>query len=491
MKRRDFVGKSLVLGSGFAVSSTISGLSLENNSIYSKGFSAIMSEQSFDVIVVGGGTGGVLAAIAAARTGAKTALVEMKGYTGGIVTEGGTALHSFFNLWKPFPRVEKRQLVRGIPQEIIDRLIKVGGSTGHIEMMYNYGYDDVCTAVDTELYKMVTMHMLQEAGVYLALNTMMCGVVKENTKIRGVITESHGGREIMYGKIFVDASGYGDLCGHAGAKCSDLNDHAVTNSMAIANVDIDRYYSFLMDCDVVGDLAIGSYDGYHNQIVRLFYKGGMAKSHNMPEEFISEIQKLGISMTTITVHKNYLMFIKCNYKLPKSPLNRDGITQAEITIRSNMYRALELFRKYIPGWENAFISRTSPSLAIRRGRCIECDYDLSNDEIVNATHFEDDVYVFGFHDDAPKIQIKNGASYGFPYRASCVKGLDNLYAIGMMVTSNHNAHMSTRNTVSCMAMGQSFGTAAAMCAARNIGIRALPYTDLRTQLEKDGVYFEK
>jgi len=208
------------------------------------------------------------------------------------------------------------------------------------------------------------------------------------------------------------------------------------------------------------------------------------------EEFAAELRRLEIAMITTTVHKNYLMFIKCAHKLPTSPMNRDEVTAAEIEIRNNMYQGLEAYRKYIPGFEKAFISRTSPSLAIRRGRSIECDYDLSNEQIINAVHFDDDVFVYGFHDSAPRFKVKNGGSYGFPYRAGCVKGVDNLYAIGMMVTSEHNAHMSTRNTVSCMAQGQSFGTAAAMCAAKNIGTRELPYKDLRAQLEADGVYFE-
>ena len=486
MKRRNFFEKSLALGGGLAVTPTLLGFTPNKFISDSNESTGITAEQHFDVIVVGGGTGGVLAAIAAARTGAKTALIEMKGYTGGIVTEGGTALHSYFNLWKAFPGVEKRQLIKGIPQEIVDRLAKVGGTSGHCEMMQNYGYDSVCTNVDTELYKMVTMQMIQEAGVYLALNTMMCGVVKQRSKITGIITESHGGREMLYAKVFIDASGYGDLCGQAGANWSNKNDHDVCNSMAIANIDMDRYYSYLIDRNAVGDLAFGSYDGYHNQIVRLG-----TRSQGLPEEFTSEIRNMRIATITTTVRKDYLMFIKCDYRLPTGPLNRDEVTQAEITIRENMYRALELYRKYIPGFERAFISRTAPSLAIRRGRCIECDYDLSNDEIINATHFDDDVFVYSFHDYAPRFQVKNGGSYGYPYRASCVKGFDNLYAIGMMVTSDLAAHMSTRNTVSCMAMGQSFGTAAAMCAARNIGIRALSYGDLKAQLEKDGVYFEK
>jgi hypothetical protein len=489
MKRRIFFEKSLALGGGLATASTLSGFPIEGNDTSNAVLSGITQDQHFDVVVVGGGTGGVLAAIAAARTGAKTALVEMKGYTGGTVTEGGTTLHSFFNLWKAFPGVEKRQVVKGIPQEIIERLAKVGGTAGHCEMALNYGYDSVCTNVDTELYKMVTMQMLQEAGVYLALNTMMCGVVKQKSKITGIITESHAGRETMYAKVFIDASGYGDLCGKAEAKWSNLNDYNVCNSMAIANVDMDRYYSFLLERDAVGDLALGSYDGYHQQIIRLG-----ARSQRLPEEFLSDIRGMGVDLSmTTTAHKNYFMFIKCNYKLPTGPLSRDEVTEAEIAIRNNMYRGIEVFRKHIPGFERAFISRTAPSLCIRRGRCIECDYDLSNEEIINATHFDDDVFVYGFHDLAPRpqFQIKNGGTYGYPYRASCVKGFDNLYAIGMMVTSDYSAHMSTRNTVSCMAMGQSFGTAAAMCAARNIGIRDLPYVDLKAQLVKDGVHFEK
>src|SRR5512146_2500008 len=118
-----------------------------------------------DVVIAGGGTAGAVAAIAAARQGAKTTLIEMKGYPGGTVVEGGTALHSFYNLWKAFPGVEKRQVVRGIPQEIVDRLAKVGGTSGHAEMTTGYDYDSVCTAIDTEMYKLVVFEMLEETGV--------------------------------------------------------------------------------------------------------------------------------------------------------------------------------------------------------------------------------------------------------------------------------------------------------------------------------------
>ncbi|MCK4855857.1 MAG: FAD-dependent oxidoreductase, partial [Bacteroidales bacterium] len=133
--------------------------------------------REFDVVVAGGGTAGVVAAIAAARQGAKTMLIEAKGYPGGTATEGGTAIHSYYNLWKAFPEAEKRQVVKGIPSEIIDRLMLVGGTTGHAEMDRGFDYDSICTAVDTELYKLVTFEMLVEAGVYVGVNTLCAGAI--------------------------------------------------------------------------------------------------------------------------------------------------------------------------------------------------------------------------------------------------------------------------------------------------------------------------
>ena len=110
--------------------------------------------------------------------------------------------------------------------------------------------------------------------------------------------------------------------------------------------------------------------------------------------------------------------------------------------------------------------------------------------MLEGRHFDDDVMVYGFHDSAPRLQIKNGGTYGIPYKALRVARTDNLLVAGMMITSEHDAHMSTRNTVCCMGQGQATGTAAALCAAKNCGTRDLRYRDLRTALVKGGVYFE-
>jgi len=446
--------------------------------------------REFDVIIAGGGTAGVVAALAAARNGAKTALIEGKGYAGGTVVEGGTALHSFFNLWKAFPGVEKRQVVRGIPQEIIDRLLLIGGTTGHGDVTGKIDYDCVCTAIDTELYKLVVFEMLAEAGVSIFTNTLVAGAKKKGSAIEGIITQSRMGREYFRAKCFVDSTAYGDLSAYSGADYKELNDHPVCNSMGLGNVNIEKLYAYLVKNGALGDLAYGIRDGKEGQIIRFGSESGYSIRGKLPDEFVDGVVKLGSGLITTTVHDNYLMFIKVNYKMPVSPTNRDEVSKTELLIRQNQYKTLELFRKYLPGCENAFIARTSPSLNIRRGRTITCDYDISLDDVIGAKHFDDDVMAYGFHDSAPRYQVKNGGTYGIPYKALRVKGIDNLLAAGMLITTEFQAHMSTRNTVCCMGQGQAAGTAAALCASKNIGTRDLKYTDLREALEGGKVYFE-
>jgi hypothetical protein len=441
--------------------------------------------RKFDVVVAGGGTAGVVAAVAAARNGAKTALIEVKGYPGGTATEGGTALHSFYNLWKAFPGVKKRQVVRGIAQQIIDRLLKVGGTSGHAEMSKGYNYDSVCTCIDTEMYKLVTFEMLVEAGVFVCVNTLVAGAIVDGSRIKGVIVESRSGREAFYAKCFVDCTAYGDLAAYAGAKYSEPNDYAVCNSIGVGNVSIDKYYDFLKSHDAITQQAEGLRSGKDGQIVRLD-----GRRVNLPDGFKNGAGKIGMSMVTTTVHDNYFMFIKLNFKMPVSPTNRDEVAKAELELRRRQAKAIELFREYIPGCEKAFIARTSPKLCIRRGRLITCDYDISHEDVIEGRHFDDEIMVYGFHDSAPRYQVKNGGTYGFPYRALRVAGIENLLASGMLITSDHRAHMSTRNTVCCMGQGQASGTAAALCAAKNCGTRELKYSNLREALEKGGVYFE-
>lgn len=441
------------------------------------------SAHDCDVVVAGGGTAGVVAALAAARSGAKTILVEAKGYPGGLVVEGGTALHSYYNLWKAFPGVEKRQIVRGIPAEIVDRLAAVGGTSGHAEMSRGYDYDSVCTAVDTELYKLVAFDMLDEAGVELWMNTTVTGAATSRGSITAVRTQSRCGAEQIAASACIDATGYGDLAAAAGAQFSEPNDYPVANSMGVGGVDVEAFHGWLEEHGALAQYAEGFRSGEAGKIVRLD-----ANRRRLPEAFLREADAIGMAIVVTTVHDDYFMFVKINLQASASPTDRSVASHAELELRRRQYRAIRLIREWIPGAAKAYIARTSPSLCIRRGRCIVCDYDLTASDVVEGRHFPDDVATYGFHDYAPRIKIRDGGDYGIPYRALVPKGLENLFVAGMLITSDHEAHMSTRNTVSCMAQGQAVGTAAALCSAAGCTSRDLPYATLRNALVADGVY---
>ncbi|MHC4115926.1 MAG: FAD-dependent oxidoreductase [Planctomycetota bacterium] len=484
MNRREFSKNSVLLGVG-----ALAGLGADNEAIAQSQSGDYYLEpakklpvRKFDVVVVGAGTGGVVAALAAARQGAKTMLIERKGYTGGTVTEGGTALHSFYNLWKAFPGVKKRQVVKGIGSEIVDRMIAVGACSGHAEMVRGYNYDSVCTAIDTEMYKLVTMQMLDEAGVFMAVNTLLTGAIMDGGRIRGAIIDSRSGREAIYARAFVDCSAYGDMAAFAGADFKVPNDYACCNSIGLANVDLEGYLAHLEEYGGSNQIAYGIRSGEPGKVVR--FNGGLGG------EFRDGARKIGMSSMITTVQDNYLMFIKCNFKIKGSVISRDDMAKAELEVRKRQAKAVDLFREYVPGCKKAFMARTSPTLNIRRGRLITCDYDITHEDVIEARHFDDEIMVYGFHDNAPKYQIAGGGTYGIPYKALRAKGIENLLCAGMMITSDHRAHMSTRNTVACMGQGQAAGTAAALCAKKNCGTRDLRYNDLRAALVKGDVYLE-
>ena len=170
-------------------------------------------------------------------------------------------------------------MVRGIAQQIIDRLAQVGGTSGHAEMSQGYDYDSVCTAIDTELYKLVTFEMLDEAGVFVCVNTLLTGAVREGARVKGVIAESRSGREAFYANSFVDCTAYGDLAAFAGAEYTEPNDYAVANSIGVGNVNVEKYGEFLRSHDALTgstltvDQTSGETHRRHHVSTDGFYRG--------------------------------------------------------------------------------------------------------------------------------------------------------------------------------------------------------------------------
>jgi hypothetical protein len=166
-----------------------------------------------------------------------------------------------------------------------------------------------------------------------------------------------------------------------------------------------------------------------------------------------------------------------------------ALSDAELKLRKQVATLSAMLKKHIPGFEKAYLNWT-PALGagVRMTRIIECGHDMTVDEIVNCARFDDEVMLYGFHDSAPKIMIKDAGWYGIPYRAFLPNGVENLLVAGRLITSTWEAHMSTRNTVSCMAQGQAVGTAAALAAKAGVAPRALDTNALRATLREQGVF---
>ena len=436
-----------------------------------------------DVLVAGGGTAGILAALAAARNGAKTVLVERYGHLGGTMINGAGPLHSFFNLWKAFPGVAKKQVVRGIAQEIVDRMVEAGGSLGHVEMKQGFEYDSVATIIDREVFKTLAFDMFKEAGVNLLLHTFMVDVVKEANSLKGIIIESKSGREAILAKTTIDTTGDADVAFRAGVKCHIMKRSAAM-PFGMANVDLKRAVAFFREKDMLTALAHGDKGSERDDIVRIGFDIRKLDAFN---EIIEKIAYWGGPLT-MSCHENDLGFINVTNTRPINAVDVGDITRAEIELREQVMGMAELMKKHIPGFEKAYLSWTPTQFGARRSRIVDCEYDLTLGDIVEGRRFDDEVALYGFHDMAPEIMIKEGKAYGIPYRALLPRGVDNLLVAGRLITTAHKAHQSTRNTVSCMAQGQAVGTAASLCSRMNVTPRALDIKILRETLVKAGVY---
>jgi ribulose 1,5-bisphosphate synthetase/thiazole synthase len=437
-----------------------------------------------DVLVAGGGTAGTVAALAAAANGAKTVLIERHGHLGGSMINGAGPLHSFFNLYKAFPQTGKIQVVRGLPDQIVNRLIRVGGCLGHLEQEIGFEYDSVATIIDWEIYKQVIFEMMREAGVKLMLHTLIADTIVENGTVKGVIVESKSGREAVLAKTVIDATGDADVSYRAGAKCANMfPDAHVGMPFGMAGADIPKACAFFAEKGIIYSMIHSDKGSDYDNVVRVGFH-----LKELPE-FKDFMEKAGMwGPLTVARHEGDFSFINTTNIKPLDAINIDEITRAEIELRGQVMAMAGMLKKYVPGFERAYVNWTPVHFGVRRTRIVECEHDITIEEIINAQRFSDEVALYGFHDLAPRIVIKDGKFYGIPYRALLPKNVENLLVAGRLITSNWEAHMSTRNTVSCMAQGQAVGVAAALAAKSGTSPRKIDVRALQDKLREQGVF---
>ncbi len=440
-----------------------------------------------DVAVCGGGTAGFAAALAAARNGAKTILIERRGYVGGTLVNGAGPLHSFFNLYQAYPEAQKTQLVCGIAQELVDRMMERNASLGHLEQKKGGNYDSSITLIDWEAFKELAFEMLEEAGVRLLLHSFLADVIVEEDRVTGVVIQGKSGREAVRAKVVVDATGDADAAALAG--CSFVKRHRTTSAgmpFGMANVDMMRLVEWLKEQGLINQLIEGNKGSGRDHIIRLGFELKKVPAFTAFMEENGMWGPLGYSL-----HEDEFTYINSTCVKSVDATDTEELTKAEIKLRYQVNALAGMLKEHIPGFEKAYVSWTPDSAGIRLTRIIECEHDMTLEEITKGQRFEDEVFLYGFHDCAPRITIEGGKWYGFPYRAMLPKGKDGLLMAGRCVTSTWEAHMSTRNTVSCMAQGQAAGTAAALCAREHVIPRGLDVDRLRKVLRAQGVVLDR
>jgi len=443
--------------------------------------------EHFDVVVAGGGMAGIAAAIAAARQGAKTLLVEKAGWLGGMGITGATCLHNFFNIYGAFPGAERMRVVGGIAQELVDRAEQLGGAVGHIRMERGEHFISMATPVEPEVFKLAAFQLCREAGARLLLHTVVDEVRSTNGHVEGIIIWNKAGRSLLRAKQYVDCTGDGDLAAYAGAQCQhfgpeDQGAYPAGFTFRLCNIDLGAMEADLERHGLIWHLAHAvKPGGTEPELVRMgldMQKARQLVSDWTPSYFFA-----------VSMRPRELTYCNCINYGPNDGLDPAALTEAEVSLRSQMFTVADLFRKHVRGCEHCYVAGPAPSVGQRRGRAIRCDYELTRQDCVEARHFDDQIGCFSFIDN-PRDKVKEAGAYGIPHRALLPVGLDNVQIAGRMMTVDLAAHNSTRNTACCLVCGQAAGTAAALAAQRNSSPRSLDVPELQARLRRAGALLE-
>lgn len=447
-----------------------------------------------DVLVVGGGTSGCIAALAAARFGAKTVLIERHAVLGGTFTNGGNSVNSFYNTTDHPDKAIR--IVGGLPYEMIQRMIREGAAEDFrptAKDSHRVPYR--CSSVNSEMYKGIMAKMLEEAGVHVMLQTYFCDVVAKGTVIKAAIIQNKDGRSAIFAKEYVDCSGDGDVARFTGVHMIENWEHydcgcsSTGMVFALGGVDLNRTAE-------EGGPAMRSKRSADGQVVSVQF---CYVDDSKYQRFTDMLEWYWMNIRAMEEHSDVVYV--AYYTGPKTNCSSaENYSQAELHERIKIVDMVRAFRDTVPGFERCFPVWSATQLGIRASLAADCDKILSEEEIEHAARFNDEIGLYGYHDlsardiefqDRPKARfphcmVGQPGYYGMPYRMLLPKGCDNLFMAGRCVTVDVEAHMSTRNTVGCMIMGQGAGTAAAICAEKRYKSRELPYAELRESLLKQG-----
>lgn len=456
-----------------------------------------INHPAYDVIVAGGGLGGVAAAIASARTGAKTILIERHSCLGGVATAGMCC--SIFNCY--YPAGEKPG-VQGIPVEIADRIAEVEGfgkkwhkHKGHI-------------IYDTENAKYVLEQMVLEAGVEIMLDAVVTDAIVENNAVSGVVIQTKSGRSVIRAKVTVDSTADADVAWLAGTPLKTDGKSASAHSLCfrMGNVDVDAFvdyfrknpgeYSEYMDVDWTVNEAFAQYDECGTFLFP--HGGGMQMMAFRKAKASGKLPAVvGIHDTTDACQMHAIRRTRMAHVVTGfvhfDGLDAGKITQSYIDGRKMARIVSAVYREYIPGFENSCLDATATSLGVRATRFLDGDFFLSIAMMSPGNRFVDAVgraVSIGYMKKHPAenawgVQVMLNDTYDIPLRSLLPKGVDNLI-IGSGRSISAEDHSILRAMVNTMIVGQGAGTAAAVAAKNGNSLRECNILEIQKELCRQG-----
>ena len=451
-----------------------------------------MSRKAFDVAVIGGGPAGSVAAVAAAREGARVVLVERYGFLGGSLTAAMVAPMMGFH-------AGALQVVRGIPGEIVERLVAMGASPGHVPDPVDFC--DTVTPFDYEGLKRVLLEMAVDAGVELWFHTVFLGARADAGIVHAARVWQKDGEQEIRAPIFVDASGDGDLSVSAGAQAEvgrprDHRPQPMTLMFRLGGVDWAGVMAYVERHP--DEVQHGQ--GIHDRIDIEWLKGLSSRGF----AGFGALVRQGREQGEWTVPRDRLLVfegvrpgeavVNTTRVLNRIGIIGDDLAAAEIEGRQQAYQVLDFLNRRVPGFGTAFLLDTPAQIGVRETRRIIGDYILTADDIVHARKFEDAIacgaYPIDIHDpesDRLVIQrVPRGDYYTIPYRCLLPRGGENWLVAGRCISATHEAFAAFRVSAIVMAIAQAAGTAAAMAVHLGISPRGVDPAELRRVLRERG-----
>lgn len=443
------------------------------------------------VLVVGAGAAGLTAALAAARNGAETLLVENAGFLGGI---------SATLPWLGFHDRDYRLIVKGLAREFCERLQALGAASGH-------ELDPKCASaisVDSHWWKIVAMQLCREAGVRLMLHTQVVDTIREGDRIGGVIVENKSGRQRIEAAVTIDCSGDGDVAarGHvpwAKGRTGDGLVQAPTLVFKLAGVDRAAFVAGCKDPALNYREWLAPYPDLRAKMMRRLDRmsviicGGYAKlieQARLAGEFdVPQTRIVGVKL-----HQPDQFLVVMTRVLGLDPTSTASLTEAYARVYEQIPVLARFFKGWVPGFAQSHLGEIAPMLGVRESRRIMGDYVLTADDLIAGRVFDDAVSMGAYHIDIHRpagtwVDSHNVRAYTIPLRSLIARDADGLLMAGKCLSATHEAVASTRVIPICMGQGQAVGTLAALAVRRGAGVRAVPVPELQDTLAAQGAEF--